>query len=666
MNPYLQNFLQIIPDSQRQKLLTALRFDQTILEYSPTVAEILSRLEYQKITEFKPQPEYVDSQIYNDLNASIYADLHILFNQAEILSILIHNNHILNMADLEEMRKELHRIKEKIFTLKEEVQMAEDTIIKIEDFTSTTRLEPYSEDSRHLYTDRDDTPIRELGMVHIKTGQGICKLPVLEETQDALYNASIRRLGNLSNTMVNPSHPVEHINDGLLNTLWGEFILAARPVITIPGKTVTETGETVTITGGRTELPGDRMSLCLCLDISGSMRSAESVMKAGARGIIDRLNPEDQAAVVTFGSDVRVPQIFTDKHSQIKQTISDIRITGATAMFEGMYKAIAVTSHEYGQPAVLVVTDGRNNRGGQTRTSVINFAKQHKIPIYIIGMGNVSSSDLEAIASQTGGTYRYVSSQSGLLDMYDLIAQDMGIGRYFEIDDITYQLPDMVYDLPDTFELDPKWQGVIGGARAAFEVILDEPKVLNSITLNPFGTKPMDVMNITIEEDINTDDTSIHRIVGLYASRKPFKINEEFTLDFEPVATRRITITLRQENYNVTTYKVRAAHVNKENLWDKVILQYQQQEWKTLEEYLVNPSLIQDVITEHTGWFEYVKEYEQQIVDWEEHEERARIAWKDYEQQLIEWHAEKAHYERERERWERDPYGYTPIPWEGM
>lgn len=664
MDPYLQNFLQIIPESQKQKLIAALRVDRTIMEYSPAVAEILSRLQYDKVTQYQDQPEQVDSQTYNDLTASIYADLHILFNQAEILDILIHNNHILNMADIEEMRKELARIKEKIFTLREEISIAEDTITKIEDFTSTIRLQPYDDES-YLYADRDGSVISESDIVQIKTNQGVCKLPALEDRQDALYEGQTARIRNHSNTMANPNHPTDHINDGMMNTLWGEFILAARPVITIPGQTVVEPGQEVTIPGHTTELPGDRMSLCLCLDVSGSMRSAEAVMKAGATGIIDRLNTDDQAAIVTFGSDVRVPINFTDKHHIIRNAINDIRITGATAMFDGIYKAIALTNAEYGQPAVLVVTDGRNNRGSKNRANVISFAKQHKIPIYIIGMGNVSASDLQAIADQTGGTYRYASSQSDLLAMYDLISQDIGIGQYFEVDDIIYQLPDMVYDLPDTFELDPKWQGIIGGARSAFEIVLDKPKVINNLTLHPFSTKPMDIMNITIEEDINTNDTPIHRIVGLYARQKPLKINDEHTIDFEPVVARRITVILRQENYNITTYKVRATHVNKENLWDKVLLKYQQEEWKDTEEYLINPGLLQDIITKYTGWFEYLREYEQHIVDWEEHEERARIAWKDYEGQLVTWHAERAHYERERERWEADPYGYTPIPWEG-
>lgn len=71
---------------------------------------------------------------------------------------------------------------------------------------------------------------------------------------------------------------------------------------------------------------------------------------------------------------------------------------------------------------MIFLTDGEDNKSSSyTYDEIINIASNDKIIIYTIGVGNVSQSTLEKIASQTGGKYYYASNASGLNDIFDNI-----------------------------------------------------------------------------------------------------------------------------------------------------------------------------------------------------------------------------------------------------
>lgn len=612
MNQYLENYLQIIPETQKQKLLEALKVDREFAEYSPAILELVERFEYNKITEYKDQPDTVDSETYNDLVSSVYADLHVLFNQAEILDILIYNNHLLNLSDIEEMHRELERIRAKIHALREELLSTDDTVVKLEDFTTTTRVEPYTSETAHLYTDRDGGIIRDNELAIVNINQAVCKLPEVHDAEDVLLAAQASRIAERSNTTPNLHYSTDHINDGILTTLWGEFILARRPTIATPRLI---------------DIPGDRLSLGLILDISGSMRVNNAIadLRAAAISLINRTQDDDMVSVITFNEDVRVLQNFTSNHSAARQAISTLQAKGWTALWDAMYKGLQLIKEEYGAPALVTITDGKDNRSRHKQSDVIAKAKQQDVPIYIIGMGNVDSPALIQIASETGGAYYYTPDSQGLQALINQIS-----------DQITRPEQQEIYE----YSHDPKWKGIQGGAFTTFELVLDEPKIINSLTLHPFSIKPMDIINIYAEDDINTEDRYIHRLAGIYAPTKPFKINKSHTIDFAPIAVKRIEVTIRQENYSVSTYQVREADINNQTLWDKVQHRYAAEAWTPHDQYLVNPSLIQEMVDEHTGWFEYLEQYEQDLKDWEVHEERVRIAWDQYYKQLSEYYVQ--------------------------
>lgn len=366
MDQYLDKFLEIIPESQRQKLLDALQLD-VIAEHNPSLLELAQRLLYEKTTEYQPQPEHLDSIEYNKLTASIYADLHVLFNQAEVLDVLIYNNHLLNLAEIEEMQRELNRIRLKIHALRDEIISTEATIVRTEDFTTLMRLEPYTDETRYLYTDKDGRVVGEHEVAHINTLQGICKLPELSDKFDVLQRGVARRLPELSNTEPNIAHPVNKVNDGLYNTFWGEFLVSQSRVTGLPGSI-----DIPVIAPEEPEIiidkPGDRACIVLNIDVSHSMATVfKSHVQDIALRIVDRIEerrPNDLIALMSFNEQVRLHCNFTADREKIRNLIrNDLpEPQGPTALAQSYFDAMTLLSKQYGDRVIITISDLVNTR----------------------------------------------------------------------------------------------------------------------------------------------------------------------------------------------------------------------------------------------------------------------------------------------------------------
>lgn len=231
MGIYLENYLQLIPESQREKLRSALSKERSLREYAPNIINALEDMTLEQILDVKNQQDFLDSEIYNQNVSGIFADLNILYNQTETIDMAIINNNLLFLSNIEALRKELAMIRGHIHSLKTAVQSTATATAEVESFTSLANLEPRSADTEHLYTDRDGTIIPEEYTVYVDTRrQGECRLPIMSDI-DTLRNeegnltATVRRLGELSRTSGNPSFPISNAIDGSLETFWGEVAL---------------------------------------------------------------------------------------------------------------------------------------------------------------------------------------------------------------------------------------------------------------------------------------------------------------------------------------------------------------------------------------------------------------------------------------------------------
>jgi hypothetical protein len=170
------------------------------------------------------------------------------------------------------------------------------------------------------------------------------------------------------------------------------------------------------------------ISVALVFDASNSMAGTPlASAKSAGNQFVDYLDGvKDQAAVFSFASTVTMRQAMTINKTLLHNAINAITNSGNTAVWDGVWSGLTEVNSNGTNPckAVIVLTDGINNSGTHSLIQVINLAKQYKIPVFTIGLGNgVQSGDLTSLATQTGGRYYAAPTPAELNAIYQDIAQ---------------------------------------------------------------------------------------------------------------------------------------------------------------------------------------------------------------------------------------------------
>ncbi len=182
----------------------------------------------------------------------------------------------------------------------------------------------------------------------------------------------------------------------------------------------------VTSAGGT----GSAISVALVIDKSGSMSGTPlSDALTAANSFVNNMQANDKGAVISFDDFVTINQAFTTDKTALRNAINGIIVGNNTAIYDAIYQAVDLTKVQTGRKAIILMTDGADNSSSHSMTVAINYAIQNSIPVYTIGLGlTAGSSDetnLQQIASQTGGKYYLAPNSSQLLSIYQSISQQL-------------------------------------------------------------------------------------------------------------------------------------------------------------------------------------------------------------------------------------------------
>lgn len=185
--------------------------------------------------------------------------------------------------------------------------------------------------------------------------------------------------------------------------------------------------------------PGKGVNVAIVLDSSGSMSWNDSNRERviAAKSLVDMLGVNDRAAIFDFGAgstssftDTRLLQEFTADHTLLYQAIDQVVADGGTPMYESLYETI---DYIYGvglsNLALVVLTDGEANSDDLFDEVVAN-AQDTGVPIFAVGLGyEVDFTQLQALASQTGGTFAAANDALGLQNLFESIGVAVSAGR---------------------------------------------------------------------------------------------------------------------------------------------------------------------------------------------------------------------------------------------
>lgn len=194
------------------------------------------------------------------------------------------------------------------------------------------------------------------------------------------------------------------------------------------------------------------LTTLLVVDISGSMNTGGKLTaaKEAAQVYIDQMRVGDQAGLLTFNTIIKYVRPVTDDFNALAASVRNLRAQYDTAMYDALVEGVEVLERSSGRKAIIVLTDGLDNRSTHTADDVIDRIGPAGLSISTIGLGDpthgpgaqtaLDEAALTSLAERAGGVYSYAENDD-LRALYQLY------GRTLQAEyQITYTSPATLRD----------------------------------------------------------------------------------------------------------------------------------------------------------------------------------------------------------------------------
>lgn len=191
---------------------------------------------------------------------------------------------------------------------------------------------------------------------------------------------------------------------------------------------VTIDGTAQTVSSVRSALEGgEGMAVGLVFDRSGSMKTALEEAKQAVLDFLGRMSAGDLAAVVSFDDKVRVDSDLTADRGLAEAAIRGIGLGKDTALYDAIEKGMEILGRaSTKRPALIILSDGKDNRSRLNRSDVLAMAKEKSVPLFTIGLGSgVDEGSLIALSSGSGGNFFRAAGPRDLIRLYQAIADQL-------------------------------------------------------------------------------------------------------------------------------------------------------------------------------------------------------------------------------------------------
>jgi len=173
------------------------------------------------------------------------------------------------------------------------------------------------------------------------------------------------------------------------------------------------------------------LSTLLVIDISGSMNSLGKLVaaKEAAKAYVNQSRPNDATGLLTFNTQYNYVQALTTDNQALVEAIDGLTAYDDTAMYDALMYAVEILAPLSGRKAIIVLTDGMDNRSNAAPADVISSISPAGLSISTVGLGDPRHSEgnlrgldeasLKELADRAGGVYGYAENAEGLRDLYE-------------------------------------------------------------------------------------------------------------------------------------------------------------------------------------------------------------------------------------------------------
>ena len=200
----------------------------------------------------------------------------------------------------------------------------------------------------------------------------------------------------------------------------------------------------------------ERLNLNLLADTSGSMsgqrmESAKSIMRNFLSTV--QFNAGDQVKLTQFNSIIDKSGFFSNDVNRLNQTINSYSATGGTKLYDTIIYGVQDVSGQEGAKCVIAFTDGYDEHSYNSPEQVIEIVSRYRIPVFIVRVGDTSSSGrdsiLQQIAQASGGDFKNLQQFStDMNDFYNQIYRQLK--EYYVVE---YEADSMM-DIMQTKQID--------------------------------------------------------------------------------------------------------------------------------------------------------------------------------------------------------------------
>ena len=167
------------------------------------------------------------------------------------------------------------------------------------------------------------------------------------------------------------------------------------------------------------------VSVVLCVDRSDGTQGYHNDIPWVSDFILKKMKKNDAVQLLNFNKDAWVANDFEWSRLKTIKALRDRSYSGGQAIDKALYNAVSNLLPKMNRRGVVYISDGSvgsDSFGKYTPENIIEYAKTHFIPIYIIYFKH-KDPVLTRIAEETGGAIFKTSEVDGLRSIYDKIKE---------------------------------------------------------------------------------------------------------------------------------------------------------------------------------------------------------------------------------------------------